>query len=273
MHAATQITPGGFVDEPKPAELVEPKPAELVEPKPAELVEPKPAEPKTLIEQRREELKKCDVRYNKIEIVRIKVGETLFLTSMRTLKGKSDNLMYIDATFKLHGDRFDGSLTDQLTEVFLMYDRDPKLFEYILNYLRCPESWVWPEYKIRYNVLQEAEFYGVDELVKLFPAHTKPAHELRRVLPSFVMLFEAMNPREVRLCLSVAVARLLCESFPVCFQAIKTTFTKDGSAIFDHSKVYTAIDTIIRALHHMGYRVIATDNPDKTHTQYIFGAV
>jgi hypothetical protein len=270
MRAATQITPGGLVAE----ATSEAKAVALATSEPAQPKDTNPKEPKTLIEQRREEFKKCDVRYNKIEIVRIKVGETLFHTTMQTLKDKSDNLMYIDATLKLHGDRFDGSLTNQLTEVYLTYDRDPKLFEYILNYLRCPETWIWPEYKLRYNVRREAEFYGVEGLVKLFPSYTKPAHELRSVLPSFVMLFEVMNPGTVKLALPMEVSRLLCEYFAIHFQdSVKTQLTKDGRAIFDYGHVYGAIDNIIRLLHAVGFRVIATANPNKTHTQYIFEAV
>lgn len=271
MRAATTNHPGNLVAE----ATSEQKASDSKEPK-SEPKDTNPKEPKTLIEQRREEFKKCDVRYNKVEIVRIKVGETLFHTTMQTLKDKSDNLMYIDATLKLHGDRFDGSLTNQLTEVYLTYDRDPKLFEYILNYLRCPETWIWPEYKLRYNVRREAEFYGVEELVKQFPSYTKPAHELRSVLPSFVMLFEVMNPGTgiVKLALPVEVTRLLCEYFAIHFQdSVKTQLIKDGRAIFDYGNVYGAIDNIIRLLHHMGYRVIATANPNRTHTQYIFEAV
>jgi len=262
MRAATSITPGGL-----DANLDAPRPAEAKVPSPKE---PKPTNPKTLLEQRREELKQCDVRYNKVEIiVRIKVGETLFHTTMRTINDKSDNLMYIDATLQLHENRFIST-----NEAYLTYDRDPKLFEYILNYLRCPDNWVLPDFKIRYNIKREAEFYGVAGLVKLFSGYTDSVELLRREFPSFVMLFEERVSTNVKLGLPLVVAQSLCEYFPTLFHNdVKTALNKDGSVIFDYGHVYTVVGTIIRVLRIIGYHVIATANPNNIHTQYIFEAI
>lgn len=263
MRAATSITPGGL-----DANLDAPRPAEAKVPSPKE---PKPTNPKTLLEQRREELKQCDVRYNKVEIiVRIKVGETLFHTTMRTINDKSDNLMYIDATLQLHENRFIST-----NEAYLTYDRDPKLFEYILNYLRCPDNWVLPEFKIRYNVKREAEFYGVAGLVKLFSGYTDSVELLRSEFSSFVMLLEECNGgTNVKLHLPLAVAQSLCKCFPMLFHDdVKTALNKDGSVIFDYGHVYSVVGGIIRGLRTIGYHVIATANPNTTHTQYIFEAI
>ena len=229
---------------------------------------PAPSNPKTLIEQRDEEFKKCNVRFDAAR-VRINVGGTLFNTTMQTLK--SDNLMYIDATLQLH--RAAPLFVSDSTEAYLTYERDPELFKYILNYLRAPKSWVWPEYKFRCAVLREAEFYGVEPLMKQFPSYTKAADSMRRDMPSFVMLFEE-GRSNVSLRIPWMIARLICKYFPMDFSnSVRAALDKSGRVCVGYGYVYNLIDKVIYSLSMLGFRVSAVANPNKTHTQYIFEAM
>jgi len=107
------------------------------------------------------------------ELVRLNVGGKEFSTTVDTLTklGKSE---YLTALF---AGKF-GVRLDNDGRVFL--DRDGERFRLVLNYLRCGTVHIKEDdLQSMHEVLEEAEFFGVNDLVDLLRTMIKEA-EIRR---------------------------------------------------------------------------------------------
>lgn len=96
-------------------------------------------------------------------LIRLNVGGSLFITTKETLCLK-------DSLFEkmFNGNMKPGhTLHDTQGNEVIFIDRSGALFEYILQYLREPESWELPsDMGVIKNIRTEALYYGLDDLIK-----------------------------------------------------------------------------------------------------------
>jgi len=101
---------------------------------------------------------------NEHRVIRLNVGGMLYMTSLKTLKGKILKLV---------------SQAEPDNQGHYCIDRDGPSFRYILNWLRnksfLPKSMDKETMEI---LLMEAEFYGLDELAEQLRDITCPTYEL-----------------------------------------------------------------------------------------------
>jgi hypothetical protein len=93
------------------------------------------------------------------EVVRLNVGGHVFASTRSTLTKSADSMLAV-----LFGGKFSENL-DRDGCVFI--DRDGTNFRYILNFLRDGEVQLPPEVHAIRDILVEAEYYMVTELVEL----------------------------------------------------------------------------------------------------------
>lgn len=108
----------------------------------------------------------------KLNIIRLDVGGRRFSTTKQTLTSKST---YFKARLSEHYGTF---YTD---EGYLFEDRDGEMFKHVLDFLRtgkvfCPKS----EWK---RLLEEAEYFGIDELEKILLKENEDLLEKKGNIP------------------------------------------------------------------------------------------
>ncbi|CAM9402854.1 unnamed protein product [Sphacelaria rigidula] len=105
-------------------------------------------------------------------IVRLNVGGKKFLTSWETIMHQANSML---------ASMFKGSFkcaTDE--DGFAFIDRDGERFGHVLNFLRCSslpsfgEAWRYEE------IMEEADFFGIDELRDLCARKIEELHEAKR---------------------------------------------------------------------------------------------
>lgn len=105
-------------------------------------------------------------------IIRLNVGGKKFLTSWETINHQANSML---------ASMFKGNFnyaTDE--DGFAFIDRDGERFRHVLNYLRCSslpsfgEAWRYEE------IMEEADFFAIDELRELCQRQIEELHEAKK---------------------------------------------------------------------------------------------
>lgn len=92
------------------------------------------------------------------EVINLNVGGKLYTTTKETLTHLKGTMLEA---------MFSGRYTTKEVDGRYFIDRDGKLFRHILSYLRDGEEWVPPREQEFPALLKEAQYFGIDPLVKI----------------------------------------------------------------------------------------------------------
>ena len=118
-----------------------------------------------------------------LDMVKLNIGGKLFETSRQTILFSDSNLIniFLQNNDEKINDKENGNNIEFCYNNGIHYiDRDPKHFDYILNYLRIGDELVLPDsIKSKKELLIESQFYGLNKLNELI------LHELADEVISF----------------------------------------------------------------------------------------
>lgn len=127
----------------------------------------------------------------KAEWVRLNIGGKEFVTTKTTLCKNAQSFFY-----KLcQDDPSVGLTTDKDENGAYLIDRDPKYFAPVLNYLRHGKLVIETNLQEE-GVLEEAEFYNIQELIHLVKDRIKERNELRRAQQNVKRVYRVIQFRE-----------------------------------------------------------------------------
>lgn len=120
------------------------------------------------------------------QVIGFNVGGIKYLTSISTLEAEPDNVL-----LKMTS----GSFPTTRYEDAYFIDRNGKLFEHILDYLRNVRTWVPPDNIDLNSLIREADFYLLLKLKEILKKSQEidPDYKLRQETPIVHVTFELLG--------------------------------------------------------------------------------
>lgn len=181
-----------------------------------------------------------------MEIIYLNVGGVKYTTTLETLKQVPNGLLCRMVT---------GNISTTKIGKRIFIDRNGKLFEHILDYLRQATTWNPSEHVDKIALLREADFFLLDSLKKLL---TDPYEEFKRKYP--VIQMKISKDRNDKFCLKFYTSGIVEES--------KLQIGYDES----HKETIIIKMHNMKILSEMGYYLKAVANTENSVTSYYFEA-